>query len=283
MPYFHYYNPEEEGAVYLFDTYAGAVGYSLRQLKTGVTNCIRVRRSSDNTEQDIGFSGGDLDTTTLASFCSGTSGYVVTWYDQSGNGYDITQSSSSLQPRIVSSGTIDTKGGLPAVYFASDELERSALSLFDSGNAYSFYSVSAAGSGSTVGAIFTTNPTGVPSSSRLAHFCDARTTPNRNLIIQNTTPTDYFANLSAARNNTNQRYLSCFVTSGKAMSAFDNGATGGTATYTGSYYNNGFMVGRQQSSTLYLTGYIQEILIYSSDTSSNRTSIEGDITSYYGL
>jgi hypothetical protein len=58
------------GASLLLDTYTGAaVAYSLRQLRTAYTGAaIRVRRSSDNAEQDIGFVGGDLDTTSMLNF-----------------------------------------------------------------------------------------------------------------------------------------------------------------------------------------------------------------------
>ena len=48
---------------YLVDDYSPTVAYSLRKLSSSATNAIRVRRSSDNTEQDIGFSGDNLDTT----------------------------------------------------------------------------------------------------------------------------------------------------------------------------------------------------------------------------
>jgi hypothetical protein len=155
--------------------------------------------------------------------------------------------------------------------------------LLNAGNAFSFYSVSAAAAGSTAGTVFATNRTSVPNSSRIVHISDARTTPNRNFFIQNTSITDFFSNMSTARNNTNQKYLSGFVTSGGAMSSFDNGATGSTATYTGTYLNQVLAVGVQLGSSLFLTGYIQELLFYSSDTSSDRTSIEGDIATYYGL
>lgn len=73
---------------------------------------IRVRRDNDNAEEDIGYLLDDgsgvcpLNTTALASFVGSNSAYIVTVYDQKG-GADKTQSSSSLQPRIVSSGTID--------------------------------------------------------------------------------------------------------------------------------------------------------------------------------
>ena len=54
----------------LLDTYPNAaVAYSLRKLRTAYTgNAIRVRRSSDNAEQDIAFVGNDLDTTSMLDF-----------------------------------------------------------------------------------------------------------------------------------------------------------------------------------------------------------------------
>ena len=54
----------------LLDTYTGAAaGYSIRQLKASSTLSMRVRRSSDDAEQDIGFdANGDLDTTALTTF-----------------------------------------------------------------------------------------------------------------------------------------------------------------------------------------------------------------------
>ena len=58
-------------ATYLLDTYAGSsVAYSMRKLNSTYTgSAIRVRRSGDNTEQNIGFdASGNLDTTSLLSF-----------------------------------------------------------------------------------------------------------------------------------------------------------------------------------------------------------------------
>jgi hypothetical protein len=67
----------------LLDTYSGAAAaYSLRLLRSAYTgDAIRVRRASDNTEQNIGFVNNELDTSSLTSFCSGTNGFVTTWYD----------------------------------------------------------------------------------------------------------------------------------------------------------------------------------------------------------
>lgn len=73
-------------------------------------SCLRVRRSSDDAEQDIGFNDASsyfayrLDTGAISSFCGASNGYVVTWYDQSGNGRNRTQSTQARQPLIYLGG-----------------------------------------------------------------------------------------------------------------------------------------------------------------------------------
>jgi hypothetical protein len=96
---------------YILDTYGSAkVAYSLHQLSSTATNACRVRRSSDNAEQDIGFVAGDLDTTSLLSFVGANDGFVTTMYDQSGNANDATQTNGADQRQIVSSGSLITYG-----------------------------------------------------------------------------------------------------------------------------------------------------------------------------
>ena len=103
----------------LLDDYPGAtVAIGLRKLRAGYTGaCIRVRRASDNTEQDIGFSGSGLDTSALASFCSGTTGFIRTWYDQSEELNDWGIATTSLQPKIYDGGFLSD-----GAYFDSDYL-----------------------------------------------------------------------------------------------------------------------------------------------------------------
>ena len=106
------------GGSYLVDDYSPLVAFSVRKISSTATNCLRVRRTSDNAEQDIGFSGNDLDVASLESFCSATDGYVVKWYDQSGNNKDAVNATSTQQPKIVSSGTALTDAsGNNGLYF----------------------------------------------------------------------------------------------------------------------------------------------------------------------
>ena len=116
---------------YLLDDYSGAAAaYSLRLLDSTYSgNAIKVRRASDNTEQDIGFVNNELDTSSLETFCTGTDGFVTTWYDQSGNANNLTQTAAASQAKIVSSGSTITEGGKPTLEFdgSNDFMDSSSI------------------------------------------------------------------------------------------------------------------------------------------------------------
>lgn len=94
---------------------ATAAAFSVRRLRSSYSGfLLRVRRSSDNTEQNIGFTiGGHLDTAALTGFCGSDSCFISTWYDQSGNGRNAVQATAANQPRIVNAGSVDMAGGAP--------------------------------------------------------------------------------------------------------------------------------------------------------------------------
>ena len=101
------------------------IAVSLYRLRSSYSGpLIRVRRSSDNAEQNIGAGtvAGGLDTTALSAFCSTSSCFVRSWFDQSGNGRDAGNATNSWQPRIVNAGTIERLNGLPAPYFKNNAL-----------------------------------------------------------------------------------------------------------------------------------------------------------------
>lgn len=120
--------PTSGGAPFvgILDTYPNAeLAYSLRLLKTSYSGyAIRVRRSNDNAEQDIGFASNVLDTASLLSFCGSNSGYIVTIYDQSGNAQDVTQANAASQPIIVSTGVVVLvlDNLKPAIQFSGGQL-----------------------------------------------------------------------------------------------------------------------------------------------------------------
>jgi hypothetical protein len=86
---------------------------SLRKLISTATVAVRVRRSSDNAELDIGFSGplagSSIDSAALLAHVGSGSGYVVIAYDQTGNAQHAIQATAGKQPRIVNAGAYDGK------------------------------------------------------------------------------------------------------------------------------------------------------------------------------
>jgi len=111
------------GGSYLLDTYPAAVAWSLRKLSGSYTDApIGVRRSSDDTEQDIGFdSNGELDTAALLSFVGAGDGFVSTIYDQGGTGKNLNQTNKLRQGRIVNSGVVNTLNGKPVILRSVDD------------------------------------------------------------------------------------------------------------------------------------------------------------------
>lgn len=123
----------------ILDTYTGSAGsFSVFKERTAYSgSCIRVRRSSDNTESDIGFVNNYIDTASLLSFVGANDGFVTTFYDQSGNARNLTQTTATFQPKIVSSGVLNTSGGIATIVFdgTNDYLINNALgTLFSGGN-----------------------------------------------------------------------------------------------------------------------------------------------------
>ena len=107
---------------FFLDTFTGAsLGLSLVKLRKEYTGfCIKVRRSSDNTELDIGFVNNELDTASLLDFVGSVNGFVSIIYDQVGSN-NMVQNNASLQGQIVSNGSVILKGGKPCIIRSADD------------------------------------------------------------------------------------------------------------------------------------------------------------------
>src|SRR6188768_2552478 len=82
--------------------------YAMAKLRSNYYgSCLRVRRSSDNAEQDIGFDSiGMINSAALLTFVGvNNNGFVTKWYDQSGAGNDVATVTAAWQPIIVMKGT----------------------------------------------------------------------------------------------------------------------------------------------------------------------------------
>ena len=253
------------GGIDILDVYSGsAAGYSLRVLKSDAVYVAKIRRSSDNVEQD--FTAAEITDGTLATFCAATDGYVVTWYDQSGSGNHLTQGTASAQPQIVSSGVVNLVNGMPTLDFdgTSHFLQTGVLSI---SQPYSFFDVV---KGDVLGTVA---------------FLRSTTTSDPSLIYVNTDSIRIAAgaNLDSALGvrDTNQTLLSSLYNSTtsyiyKDGSSIKSGNAGTNAL-------NDLRIGSPSFTSQRFDGKYQEIILYPSDQSANRTNIENNINDYYNI
>ena len=276
----------------LLDQYSGATAaYSLRLLDCDYSEnpAIRVRRSSDDAEQDIGFDGnGDLDVSSLITFTgngAGNDGFVVTWYDQSGNGNNATQSTAANQPQIVDEGAVLTQGGLPSISFdgTNDYLTKSSLAI----NVYTSLYVVLRAVNSAKPMFIEHGPDAANNEGFYFYGSNGDSwTFNRSLGggglhrasgVSNWVSSGTGSDLALADlqyNGTGAFYLN--------NSAQANNTVNGSANPNVSTTKDLFIFSRNGSS-LFTEGYLSEFVLYASDQSSNRSNIVSNINTYYTI
>jgi hypothetical protein len=254
--------------------------YSLRKLSSSYTGAaIRVRRDTDNAEQDIGFdSNGDLDTSALNAFVP-DNGYVVKWYDQSGNGRDGTQISVNKQLQVVSSNALITKNSLPTTQGGNSKhvdisgfpTTSQPITTFD---VYAHHSAGAAGTDSTFVSKIST-----------ANFI--RTDYKRFVrvgILSAFGGTSINAQGATAHGDTDLHVVTRMMNGASSVVRVDQvaeGRSGGgdwvrTGAQMGPFDTS---IGTNSTSSYY--GQLSEIIIFAADKTSELTGIEDDMKTYY--
>ena len=248
----------------LLDDYPNAsAAYSLRALNSAYTGAaIKVRRSSDNAEQDINLLyDGSLNTSALLSFVGSGDGFVSSWYDQSGNNNNATQIAEAQQPKIVSSGVIELNNGKACCKFdgVNDTL------IFNQQNVYSSFSVENAvltGGFGTLGNTSNSNIIG-----------DLNSTTAR-IRLNNT---NYQFNVANPENsltvlNRNINNYSLFVN--------NTSSSNNPISIPFDMTLNAMM---NRENTFFYEGFLQESILYPYDQSSDRVAIETNINTYYTI
>ena len=256
----------------LLDEYSGAAAaYSLRKLSgTYSGNAVKVRRASDNAELNIGFSGGELDTSAIATHCGSSDGFVSVWYDQSSNSNNATQSTAASQPKIYD-GTngVVTENGKPAIQFDGSNDNLAAASAVVTGAQFFCSNV------------LTMGTTGQPWGDQGSLGVRAYETSSTNLRVQYKTDNGSFQ-MTGDNSGSGQRLKSTRLISG-TQEVFDNGtlATSRTDTFTSLASNNVLLFGMRSNTSAFFDGKMQEYIIYNTDP--NRAGIETNINTFYSI
>lgn len=269
----------------LLDLYpSAAAAYSFRKLRDGYTgSAIRVRRSNDNAEQDIGFNGNNnFDETALTQFAGVNSCYVTTWYDQSGNGRNATQTTAANQPRIVNAGTIDKQGSNPIIVFDGINDHFTADGTYSLAT-HSIFATVKSLNNSTPKTVFSRGTTSVNTKREAFSYIyldryDLQVSEGSNFptAIKTYTPANFvlISGTIAGATGTMSNYVNNSI--GTTATSIAAGLAGTLYTLIGAVYENGVI-------TYYMDGRMNEVIIYNSNQSSNLSAINGNINTYYGI
>lgn len=271
---------------YLLDRYPAKVAYSLMQLKTGITYVVRVRRSSDNAEQD--FRATQITDGTLTTFTGVGNGFVTTWYDQGSGIYHATQPIQANQPQIVASGVLITENNKPGIKFGATITTGldSSTPFANNNGAVSLYLVSKPLSATQV---------------LYANIVDLSHSFEGGLVVQQDgglgvknnnfylglKSTEGWLNttVSALTFNVNN-LMSYYSTAGSNSVHFRNGtqvASQSTVGFSGTSGNISIRIGNWLGSNRQYNGLTSEIIYYQSDNRASGTAIRSNINTRYTI
>lgn len=189
--------------------------------------------------------------------------YVTTWYDQSGNGRNATQTTAASQPIIVSSGTLSTLNGNPAILLdgIDDWLDVNAsgnwqflLTVLNNTDTPNFSSYEGIISGDT------------PSTSDIGLIATSG--------IKNFFSTTWYTSIYLNGINNGITNVLPTLNSQTLLTVWDTISIG---TKTLRFFRDRTFASR------YWSGSTQELIIYDSNQSANRVAIESNINEYYTI
>ena len=206
---------------------------------------------------DIGFDGnGDLDTAALATFCSGTDGFVKVWYDQAGAN-DATQTTTGSQPKIYDSLTgVITDSGKPVIESDADDILNTNIT----GNSTAWVFAALKGGQIKHTLLESTGSTQYVAFARQGNINDSWSLPSS---------PNYYLDGSAISAPSRDEMYSYTLTRRVLSIDFDS-----------SNYDK-YFIGRPDLSVPMYS--FHELIVYHSNQSSNRTGIESNINTYYSI
>lgn len=269
------------GIVFLNDLpVAPKAVYSLRKLISTATMSVRVRRSTDNAEQDIGFDGDSFDESALTTFAGVGSAYIRTFYDQSGNGFDAVQATNANQPVIYESGVFQGK-----IKFNGTTNSLSIASLTNGTPYFAVYGNMQAPFTATSEIVIEGSANYSASSQSFLLFTTQDGTGNVWSQNGNNTTTTQRLNQYLLPNFTSLAQLTFLwdrtIVGPTELKAFSGGAAvtradGGPSDtdMTGNFNTHTVYLGARAGSSLFSELAFETLVFYTADTSVIRTSIE---------
>jgi hypothetical protein len=236
----------------------------------------------DNQAGSLTFSEGDdnadFDISNFQVTVFKGAGLVKTWYDQSvttqagdtATGNHATQATAAEQPKIVSAGALVTQGGKANIDFSSSAFL--SVSSFTIANASGHYSAIFVGKRGT-----DTSGRGFWGVQSQDQWGLSNTTGTNEMAVATVTATGY---------DTTSTNLHSQINDGTDTTIFRDGSQVATGTTDSAYTSPStqtLRVGSGKFDSRVINGEIQELIIYNTDQTDNRTAIEANLGEVYSI
>lgn len=278
----------------LLDAFPNAnFAYSFRKLRSSYTGSAVRIRATDTTESNFGFDTyGNFDVVGAATFIAahGGGGTIVTWFDQTINGLDVTQATTANEPTYVayaikgfagmsldgSNDRLQTSSGVQNTVFGSGTQGTSFTVLNQSvGNngIHSYWSDNGNDGGDRWAP-------GYSSASNITWDLGNNTNSVGQGEVSVATPGNYQGN---------PHVLECYRDSGDTQGITVDGSslvTGSRSVdLTTAGTPNKLTIGDYAASLglLPFAGFLTEVVWWGTDLGANRTGARNNINSYYGI
>jgi hypothetical protein len=263
----------------LLDQFPGAgLAFSFRKLRRAYTgSAVRIRRSSDNAELDIGFAANnDFDVAAAAAHIGAGTGNIVTMYDQSGNGDDATNATQATQPDYSATGF----NNLPSGSFttASDVLGTASDAASLGGTQATLIAALTMESATDqFGRYFSFLGTGDSDDNSGAGSFNGQRQSTSNGLQANRGG----ASLGAISISLSTKYVFASIFDGTNETNYLNGVAGSPSASSGTFRSTGTArVGNSPSGEKWV-GLISEVILWPSDLTARVSNLDSSVRAYW--
>ena len=218
---------------------------------------------------------GELDTVSLSAFAGTGDAFVKTWYDQSGNSNDATQTTTANQPKIYDGTTgVETSNGKPAVRFINSSATYLDAPSLGADTTTTYFEVhDRNGSNLNVWS---------PDRNVNAVCADGLTFISGTPYLGVTALIGGSLKQPTTAGDIQDYRLVYWLRNGTNSELGVNASTVVTGTQSSSVLNR-LRLGTRAGLQSPFDGYMSEFVMYRNDQSSNRTNIETNIATFYDI
>ena len=247
------------------------------------STCDRIRFTEGN--DNVSFIISDLKVSLIAR-----NGFVETWYDQSGNGRDMEQASAGSQPLIIqNAGQVKSTSGLPAITFADNavHLERAEFLTGQLGGYFIVGNTLKADQDGTDAQVLLRQGQNYRIAVELINAGNIRS------FLRDGAGDNADARTSSSTVGDDEVFLNTTIIGARGANGLANYFNGGdesTADTTdiedvdfSSVDTGNISLGSIPAGTFDYKGELMEVILFNTNVSSDRTTIETDINNHYNI